>query len=199
MNKIKTLALFDFDKTLTTKDSFVMFFVTYFLSPKRVLFVLLESMKALPLLSIEKITERIKLKIIQNCLGNMPTRQMDLLGTEFADKHLPKIMNVDLFAQLQNHQDRGDEVWIVSASLAPWLRPWCRTHKVKLLCTELETSENLLTGNISGYHCCGINKAKMVRENIDISQYQSIHVYGNMPADKDLLELGTTPLHRHTI
>ena len=59
--------------------------------------------------------------------------------------------------RLREHVERGDTVYVISASLPEWVEPWCKNLGVNtVLATEVEVDEDgRLTGRFKTKNCSG--------------------------------------------
>jgi phosphatidylglycerophosphatase C len=188
------LALFDFDGTITRKDTFIEIIRYKVGTPK-----LLAGMLALsPVLVL------FKLKLIRNWRAkeimfgfffkNTPVEVFRKLGADFAKEKLPALIRPSALEKVKSHQAAGDDIFIVSASAADWIRPWSDQFGIKVIGTSWEVKDGLITGKIQGKNCYGPEKKVRILEQVAMSDYETISVYGDTSGDKEMLTLGT---HQH--
>ena len=193
---MKSLALFDFDGTLTIKDSFLeilkyhrgnsgFWAKMFLLSPILIAFKLgfFPNFKA-------------KEKVFKSFFGGMNQADFQELCDSFANHQLPKIIREEAIKKLRFHQQEGHRVIVVSASAENWLSLWCMQHGVELLGTRLEVINEKITGQIDGKNCHGPEKVNRIRDFLDPSEYESIYAYGDSSGDKEMLEFATDPFYR---
>jgi phosphatidylglycerophosphatase C len=193
----KNLALFDFDGTLTTKDTLLEFIKFYkgtasfytgflLLSPVMVLFKagLLANWKA-------------KQLMLQYFIGKHDREAFQKACNEFARIKIPALIRPEALERLRYHQAQGDEVAIVSASPENWIRGFSDSiQPVRLIATQLEVSGNTITGKILGKNCFGPEKACRIREVYDLAGFDQISAYGDSNGDREMLELSNRPYYR---
>ena len=126
----------------------------------------------------------------------MQVAKLDKLGEKYAKKHLPAMLRPGAMEQLRWHQSRGDHVIVVSASLDTYLRPWCKSMKVDLICSTLAKEAQIYTGKYQQGDCSHSQKAKRLQSAINLKQYREIYAYGDTPEDKALLKLATIPVYQ---
>jgi len=184
------LALFDFDGTLTTRDTFRDF--VYFSSgPLRtavgtlVLGPLLVGYRR-GLVSAALLRQA----AVAYCFRNRRMAELEAHGRRFAQT-FDSLLRPEAMAKLRWHQGRGDQVAIVSASLSIYLRPWCEPLGVDLLCSELEAQRGISTGRYVGRDCSGEEKARRVRARYDLKSFEHIYAYGDTADDHPMLGLAT--------
>ena len=185
----KTLALFDFDHTLYSKDSLIEF--TRFVVGNTTLYTGLAKLS--PQLAAMKLgllnNGSTKQKYLIHFFRGIDYKTFSELASEFSLNHIDKDLDIHLKKTLQKHIDNNDTVYIVSASFTEWLEPWCSLNKIGLISSKLEVVNNKLTGKIAGTNCYGPEKAAKISNAIDITTYDSIYVYGKGKGDKEMMLL----------
>jgi len=183
------LALFDFDGTITTRDTFLEF-IRFALSPYRWLLgnaVLTPWIVAYRLGLIS--APQIRPTISRVAFCGMREQELRRLGEAFAKEKLPTWLREETKRRIAWHKQRGDVMVVVSASLDVYLSAWCRDNGFAVLCTHLEAKGGRITGRYRGGDCSGSVKKQRVLGNYDISQYRKIYAYGDTVEDRELLEL----------
>jgi HAD superfamily hydrolase (TIGR01490 family) len=94
------------------------------------------------------------------------------------------------------HRERGDRIVVVTANLELFVSAWCDAQGLEYICSHLETHDGVLTGRYLGRDCCGAEKPRRVRERIDLSEYGSVYAYGDTVEDLDLLALADRKYYR---
>ncbi len=192
----QTIAFFDFDGTITTKDSFLemikfqkgkLAFLTGFalLSP----LLVLHKLKLIP-------NWKAKEMVLQYYFKNTPIEIFETAAARFATIEIPKMLRPTAMEKLRWHQQEGHRVVIVSASATQWLRAWTTSINVELIGTELEIKDGKITGKLASPNCYGIEKANRIKSLIDLTQYQHIYAYGDSRGDREMLELATEAFYR---
>lgn len=190
------LALFDFDGTITDRDTFSGF-LRFAVRRHRIV------LGALPLSPVVALYR----------LGLMPAHQARPIvcrigfqgervnsirdvGRRYAAEVLPGVARKEALERIEWHQRQGDRVVVVSASLDAYLRPWCDSIGVELICTELEERRGRLTGRYCHGDCSGPAKARRILERYDLSAYAVIYAYGDTTEDREMLELAHRKFYR---
>lgn len=183
------LALFDFDGTITTTGTYPGF-VRIALGPGRkvagglLLAPLLIGYRA-RLVSDHAIRKAIS----RVAFWNDDAARLRGVGERYAQDVLPGLIRPVALERIAWHQDRGDLVVVVSASLDLYLEPWCRALGVDVICTRLEVRDGRLTGRYVNGDCCGEEKATRIRQRYRLSDYRTIHAYGDTEEDRQMLEM----------
>jgi HAD superfamily hydrolase (TIGR01490 family) len=189
------LALFDFDGTITSTDTFTPFI--HFATPRYRLVPGMVLLSPLILGYELGLMPATRLRAAAAYLGFKGRRADDLneLGSRYS-KTLAGQMRSEALAKIRWHQAQGDEVVVVSASLQPYLQGFCEEHEVGLICTQLEHVGGVLTGRYTSGDCTGSEKARRVRAAYDLSRYPVIYAYGDTAEDRELLGLASRRFFR---
>ena len=190
------LALFDFDGTVTAKDSmadFIQFAVgkpAYFLT----------------LLKLSPMLSAYALKIIPNHAAKerllaafFKSRDADSfqqIADEYAEKKIESIVRPKAMETIRRHQAQKDRVVIVTASVESWLKKWCERHGLDLIATQLEVLDGKLTGRFATKNCYGMEKVNRIKEQYNLSEFSIIHAYGDSRGDREMLEIATVEHYR---
>lgn len=193
---MRSIAFFDFDGTITTRDS--MLELIKFHHGKRNFFiglsVLSPWMIAMKLKLISN--QRAKEKLLTWFFKDYNLYTFSKICTAFTRERLPKFINPISAEKLAEHKKNGDEVVVVSASAANWVEPWCRQNNIACLATQLEVADDKLTGKLAGLNCNYNEKARRILEKYDLKDYSSVYSYGDTKGDKAMLQLATHAFFR---
>jgi phosphatidylglycerophosphatase C len=193
---MKNLALFDFDGTITSSDTFTPFIVhavearrlavgKVMLSP----LVLGYKLGVLP-------ASRMRRSIVRFGFRGRLESEVRKAGLEYSQSRLGRVVRPKALERIRWHQAEGDEVVVVSASLDVYLADWCRELNVALICTELEATEGVLTGRYRGGDCSGQEKPRRILERYDLQSYGVVYAYGDTAEDQAMLDLATRRFYR---
>lgn len=183
------IAFFDFDGTITTKDSF-MEFIKYSVGNTRFAlgFALLS-----PILLLYKFKVlanwRAKEMVLQWFFGGMPENDFRELANRYSRDEVSKIVRPMALEKIQWHLTEGHKVVVVSASIDCWLQEWCRLLGLDLIATRLEFINGRFIGTLSSKNCFGPEKVVRIKERYNLSDYQRIYAYGDSSGDLEMLKL----------
>jgi len=186
---LKTLALFDFDGTITKKDSlfhFLRFAVGNFrfyvgllaLSPT--LFGL-----KMGLLNAQKAKE----KVIYFYLKNKAKNNLQEIAGIYTLSMLNSIFRKTALERLAWHKAQGHQIYIVSASAELWLVQWCKNEDIGLIATKLAFENEKLLKEFASPNCNGTEKMNRIKREIDLAQFDCIFAYGDTKGDIPMLSL----------
>jgi phosphatidylglycerophosphatase C len=182
----RTVAAFDFDGTLTRRDSLLPF-VASVVGWTRVARAFVP---AAPQMRTDR--DRAKEKFLAGAIGGMSHDALRAAGASFAH-HV--VVTPEMQSRLAWHRREGHEVVIVSASLDLYL---CdvgqRIGADHVLCSSLEVDEHKrVTGRLIGGNCRGPEKAKRLLEYIGDADAIA-WAYGDTAGDRELLALAAHPV-----
>ncbi|HIP44039.1 MAG TPA: HAD-IB family hydrolase [Sulfurospirillum arcachonense] len=183
------LALFDFDGTLTSKDSLGEF-LKYSVSRDK---YIINILKFLPLFTLYKLkllrNDISKQRLFEIFYAGMDENEFKQIAQDYSLNELDKIILKDRFALLKQHKKNGDRVLIVSASMRSWMEPWCKKHDIELLSTELEFINSKVTGRFSTPNCYNEEKVNRIKKHLHVEEYKKIYAYGDSVGDDAMLAL----------
>lgn len=190
------LALFDFDGTLTTREM-LPDFVRMAVSPVR------KSVGG-ALIAPWLVGYRrgwvsgvsIRSKLARVAFTGMPESDYLAAGERFAREALIPVQRAEAMARLRWHRERGDTVAVVSGGFDVYLVHWCRAQGVDLLCSRLEVVDGVLTGRYAGAQCVGEEKARRIRQQYRLQDFDRIFAYGDTAEDDAMLALADAPWFR---
>jgi phosphatidylglycerophosphatase C len=189
----KKIAFFDFDGTITTKDSLLEFIKYAKGKWSFYLGFLLHS----PYLIAYKLkiisNHRAKEKVLQFFFKDMPLEKFVSLCEGFSAEVLPDLIRPKAIEEIKRFSESGVHVIIVSASPENWILPWARMMHAELLATCLEVKDGKITGKIQGNNCHGLEKIRRIKCAFNLSDYDEIYAYGDSRGDEPMLALASHP------
>jgi phosphatidylglycerophosphatase C len=187
---LKRLTLFDFDGTITNKDTFPLFIA---FSKGRVFCALVFFLFS-PMLLLYKLKlidgGKVKERILNFCFkGN---QHSVLMKTGYAFMEFLNDKNhirENLIQLIQTIKKDGSEIGIVSASPDIWILPFCKLYNLTCICTELQFINNVFSGKINGKNCNKEEKAIRILETYDLTLFDEVVVYANSSDDAFMCKL----------
>lgn len=185
----KKLVLFDFDGTITRKDTLVEFAVFY--SGRRRYLAGLAMLAPILLLYTTKLIANWKAKqyFLSQFFKGEDISVFNRRCIEFTTTMLPSLIRPAAMSAIRQYRDQDATVAVVSASAENWVKPWCDQHGLICLATRLGVKAGCLTGKLEGPNCYGDEKACRVRDRFNLSDFAEVVAYGDSPGDKELLAL----------
>ena len=186
---MKTIAFFDFDGTLTTRDTLVDFTRYAFGNIKFAVGSLMLT-PFLVLFGLKRVSrDDVARRFIQYFYKNKVLSDLEQKAREYVSNNLPAIMNQDVFKAFCQHKKNSADVVVVSASPSIWLSLWCKTNNAGLIATRLEAHNGILSGIITGKRCIGNEKVTRIKKKFILSDYSRIIAYGNSDGATAMLEM----------
>ena len=186
-----TLALFDFDGTITTHETMPDFMRRSVSRPR----LFLGQILLAPLVIGYKFGlvsgVLVRHVIVRFGYSGVPLATLEKNGQDFARSYLSRALRPEAMQRIAWHKAEGHTVVVVSGGLDVYLAPWCKEHKLDLICSSLQHHQGVLTGRYLGQQCVLAEKARRVREQYDLDSFSTIYAYGDTPEDRDLLDLAS--------
>jgi len=185
----KVLVLFDFDGTITKKDSFVDFLLfglgitRFFLG-----FLLISPMI---FLYFVKLFPNWKMKELTISLFFKGISLEDLkdICRRYGREKLAGIVRTNAQERINWHLEKGHAVVIITATIEYYLNEWCQKQNIKLIATKIQIKNGKITGKINGKICYGKEKVRRIKEKYDLHKYKKIYAYGDSQGDIPMLNL----------
>lgn len=178
------VAAFDFDGTLTTRDTLLPF-LQRVAGRAKVSRVLAANLGGFARASRRREgRDVLKERVLAACLAGLDAAEVDA----FALQYVPTIaLRPEVVAKLCAHQDEGHHVIVVSASPTIYVAPAVRRLGIDdVLATELEVVDGVLTGRLATRNCRA--EEKVVRLDAWLAGRDvELHAYGNSPDDAAML------------
>jgi len=185
----KSVAVFDFDGTLTYSDSLLPFLRhacgSWRFLASLVLLVPLVILARLGLLPDQAAKER----YLTWMIGGKDRNELESLAISFAKGPLRRLENPEALEELQRHRDQGHRLVLLSASPDLYLEPWGRARGFHdIVSTRLEFRNGSATGRILGANCKGAEKLHRMRDLLPDWDDCESWAYGDSPSDQPLLK-----------
>lgn len=190
------LSVFDFDGTLTYRDSFTLFLRTEFGIRTYAIGLLRMALPSLKFLLGISSRDELKQRLINTFLCGISADSLAQLAEDFCEKSWPTLMRSKACAGVSEQVNAGATVTLCSASPEIILRPFARRLGVELIATRLEVSNGILTGLIDGQNCRQSEKvSRLISAYGDLKSFH-IRAWGDSAGDKQLLEVADEPYYR---
>ena len=182
---LPVVAAFDFDGTITIRDSFFPFLARCFrfsllLAASKSLFRSLGPTN-------ETFRDRFKRNLLAILFSGKPHAGLHQLAEEYSLK-VHEWIRPKALAQIEDHRSKGHRLVLVSASLELYLSPIAyRLGFDDLLCTKLETDGGYFTGRLAGSNCRGPEKIRQLLELLGPRKHYFLIAYGDSSGDDDML------------
>lgn len=194
------VAAFDFDGTLTWRDTLLPF-LHRLLGTPTLLWVLLVCSPWLAAYALRLISNhRAKAVLLQASLAGRPQAGVQRCALAFVKDDMPLQWRPWGLQQLVRHQHAGDRCVLVTASTSPYMHLVGASLGVDaVLCTEMEVVDGRYTGRMATANCHGEEKARRLQAWL-AAEYgvgqPELHAYGDTKGDLPLLRLAQQAWYR---
>ena len=190
------IAFFDFDGTITTRDTLLEFIRFYRGSLAFYVGFLLYS----PFLAAYKLkiipNSLAKQKVLQHFFRGESSERFQAQCDAFAQQKLPALLRPKALEEIKKLQESGSTVVIVSASAENWISWWATRNNLDLMGTRLATRGGKMTGKIEGNNCHGDEKVHRIKAKYNLADYQEVYCYGDTSGDRPMLALATRAFYK---
>ena len=191
--KQRTVAVFDFDGTLTRRDTLLPFLRRAYGAPRTSMALLASSlMMARGIVAGGQERDAAKEAVLSRLLAGRQVDELDAAAKVFADVVIEKGLRAAVLERVQWHATSGHELVIVTASPELYVRPVGeRLGFDAVLGTRLETDgAGRLTGRLVGRNCRDNEKVERLRAWLGPEATTgdvTVHAYGDSSGDRQLL------------
>lgn len=190
------IVAFDFDGTITTKDSFTTF-LKWRAGPVRWSVGCLQLIPAALAYLVHRDRGRIKAAAVKLFLKGVPHDRLEADAVRFAELHARRLFRPDAVAAWKRWRERGARMVIVTASPDIVVSPFGRALGAELvLGTQLSyDADNRVIGAFSGPNCRGQEKVVRLHEVFG-PELRLAAAYGDTSGDTEMLAIADEPGYR---
>lgn len=184
-------AFFDFDGTITNKDTLAPFlihcvgWVKFIINLPRILPNII--LYLLHVITNEEAKQRTLIILLKGrTLADINNR-----AKSFAYCCVSKYIKPEIFAKLEYHKEHGHKVILISANLAIYLRYWATLHEIDgVIATEIEFVDGIATGRLATRNCYAEQKVLRLKQYLEEydTTFDYSYGYGDSKGDYELLE-----------
>lgn len=183
---MKKIVAFDFDGTLTTKDTLLVF-IRFAKGSKDFWLGFLRFAHLLVLMKLGLYPNwKAKQKVFAHFFEGMRIEDFNEFCLRFAQDHQHLLRPKGIEALHQALSD-GAKVMIVSASIDNWVKPFFENQSIQILGTQIEVKGGLLTGRFLSKNCYGQEKVNRILALYPHREDYHLTAYGDSRGDKELL------------
>ncbi|HPS29781.1 MAG TPA: HAD-IB family hydrolase [bacterium] len=197
MKNGRSLALFDFDGTITTKDSFLDFSI-FVLGKLRFYALAVTLLPHITLYFFKMISGKtLKEKFFRKMIKGWNEEKFDRYALDYTKKKLPAILKHSALDAIKAHREKGDEVVLVSASVEQWLKYFALDQNMKLIATRLVIENGVFTGAVDGENCHGPEKVRRILEIYNPDDFEQVYAYGDSSGDREMLLISGNKFYKY--
>jgi HAD superfamily hydrolase (TIGR01490 family) len=185
----KEIAFFDFDGTVTQKDT-LLEFIKFNKGTFRFYLGFVVNLPYLLAYKLKLISNQsAKEKILRFFFNGTPVETFQEYCAAFLKDVLPNLIRPKALEEIKRLRENNITVVIVSASPENWIEGWTKKNQLELIASRLEIRGNKVTGKILGKNCHGNEKVNRIKELYNLSEYCIVAAYGDTHGDKPMLGL----------
>jgi len=196
----RRIAFFDFDGTITTKDT-LLEFIRY---DRGSLLFALGFLLAAPWLVAYKLkiisNQKAKERVLSFFFRNRPLDDFQASCDRFSTEMLPGLLRPKALDELKKLRELDAGIVIVSASPSNWISKWAASQGASLIATQLSVTTKkgrpVLTGTIEGANCHGNEKVRRIRQQHQLDDYTETYAYGDSSGDRPMLALAKISFYK---
>lgn len=185
----KEIYVFDFDGTLTTCDTFIAF-IRHVRGTWRCIGSLLLHAPWLIRMKLGLYPNaKAKEKLFAYHFAGMPIEEFDSWCHSFAQCH-SNLLRPLAVQTLQEAAWKEIPIWIVSASMENWIRPFFHPFtqaEIHVVGTQPEIQTGTITGRLFSANCNGPEKVRRLAALLPHREQYHITAFGDSSGDKELL------------
>jgi len=195
-NDGRPIVAFDFDGTLTVRDSFTAF-LRWRADPVRYAFGMAKLGFAALRYVIDKDRGRIKAAAAREFLHGLTRTQLEAETRAFAESQAAGLLRPDAVATWNDWRSRGAFIVIVTASPSVVVRPFAeRLGADDLIGTELAyDSQDRVIGAFATPNCRGAEKVVRLQDRFG-PELRLAAAYGDTGGDREMLAIADSPGYR---
>lgn len=185
----RSVVAFDFDGTLTVRDSFTAF-LKWRAGPTRWNAGILKMAPDLAAYVVHRNRGKVKAAAVREFLAGVPREQLEADAKAFANYASATLFRPDALATWRRWQQRGAMMVVVTASPDVIVAPFARG----LGCDQLIGSgiaydhDDRVIGGLAGPNCRGPEKVRRLRETFG-EDIRLTAAYGDTSGDREMLEI----------
>ena len=185
-----TIHAFDFDGTLTRRDT-LLEFIRYVKGNKEFLIGFLKHLHLLIMMKLGMMPNwKTKRIIFQYFFGGMTLEKFNEYCEKFAKEKASLLRKKGMVAVNKAVMD-GDQVVIISASIENWVEPFFRfqvSNNINIIGTKIQVVDGKLTGRFLTKNCYGEEKVRRLLEQYPDRKEYKLVAYGDSRGDHALLD-----------
>ncbi|MDW3213124.1 MAG: HAD-IB family hydrolase [Ilumatobacteraceae bacterium] len=194
---VTTVAAFDFDETLTKRDTVVPFLRRFTTSRRFAVSLLPHTLRLLPI-ATRRDRDRLRALATDIVFRDRPIEGVDAEAASWGVTIAETLMRADTVARLQWHLAQDHRVVIVTASYEQYVRVVADVlGGVEVAGTRLEVVDGRCTGRLDGPNCRGPEKVRRLDEWLAghgwCRDEVTLYAYGDSTGDRELLAAADHP------
>jgi HAD superfamily hydrolase (TIGR01490 family) len=188
------LALFDFDGTISTKDT-TWDFISQACGKHRALYGFIHLSPIYLAYKLKHITHHeAKQAVIKHYFGDWKKEAFIEAAQHYAQYVVPTIIRPEALNRIRWHLNKGHTVAVVTGSLEILLSDWCTGLGIDLLATGVDLNSAYI--GLSTHNCFKEEKVKRIQEKYVLESFELIYAYGDSNGDREMMALADKQFYK---
>lgn len=184
---MRKIYCFDFDGTLTQRDTMFLFLKFYHPSRYRIQFL-----KYIPVFVLLKLgllsADKVKKNFIFSVIKKDSKTKIEQTATAFFQHYYPSLIRENAMNFINEIDTTKVKCYLVTASLDIWVKPFAKKWGMTLISTKAAFSDDKFTGQFVGKNCNGEEKVNRLKKALEGVKYDKIVAFGDTDGDQPMLK-----------
>ncbi len=192
-----SLAIFDFDGTLTKQDT-LLAFIEFTHSKLRLYWELFLLSPQLILMKLGfRNNEILKTKLLSRLFRGIQKETLEAWSRAYCEEHFHTLLRPAGLNKIQELRRQGYRIILVTASVETWVKPFADRMGVELIGTKFFFDQQIFSGRLATPNCRGSEKVNRLKAYLQTGELPPFLMYGDSDGDRALYHLASKYFHRH--
>lgn len=193
---MKKVYFFDFDGTLTYKDTMFLFLKYY--HPAVYWRQFIWHIPLFVLLKLKLIdAEKVKQKFVYSILKGATKEELTTKATHFFEKYYPNLIRPKALKFIEEINKEGARAYLVTASLDIWTKPFADKFGFGLIATKTKFVEGKIVKEFDSKNCNGQEKVNRILSEIGENDTYTTIAFGDTNGDREMLSWASEGYFRY--
>jgi len=191
------LIVFDFDGTLTKRDT-LLAFIEFTHSKRRLFWELFLLSPALVLMKLNfGNNESVKTKLLSRLFRGTKKEILERWAQDFCEKYFHTLLRPAGLTKVLKLQRQGHRIILVTASVETWVKPFADKMGIEIIGTKFLFKEQKFTGRFATPNCRGVEKVNRLKKYLQTNKLPAYIMFGDSSGDRALYQQANKYYHRH--
>ncbi|MHA6697530.1 HAD family hydrolase [Chryseobacterium sp. A301] len=187
---MKKLYCFDFDGTLTKKDTLFLFLRSY--NSSRYFWAYLKHLPLFFLLKIKLLeAQPVKRSFVNAVLKGEKKQKLEQAANAFFEEVYPSLIRDAALEFIESIPRESVDSVLVTASLDLWAQPFAKHWNMELLSTEMLYENGVYLGEFKTKNCNGKEKVNRLENFLENRKYDKVIAFGDSLGDQAMFRFAS--------